>query len=192
MSRDHQPNPNTPENWNERWKAIALAQTKDPLVQQRLAAVANLVPPQATVLDLAAGAGLIRHGLHHPASYTPVDFSPEALKLCDVPGIQADCTKVPVPDDSYDTVLALEILEHLDHPRLVLNEAIRIASLQVIVTVPNNRLPPAQFAYHRRTWDLHQLSFFLHTFPEIIIAEFLTLSANIIANCFLRREEPSR
>lgn len=192
MSGDHQPNPNTPENWDARWKAIALAQNKDPLVQLRLKAVANLVPRKATVLDLAAGAGLIRHKLHDPASYTPVDFSPEALKLCDVPGIEADCTKVPVPDDSYDTVLALEIVEHLDHPRLVLNEAIRIARLQVIVTVPNLRLPNSQFSYHRRTWDQEQLSFFLHTFDEIVMVNLTVLTANIVANCTVTRKEPSR
>lgn len=185
MATQETPNPNTPENWDQRWRTIHLVHSADTWVNSRLTSVAELVPPNATVLDLAAGPGLIRHKLSHVVSYVPVDFSEEALKLSGVEGILADCTKVPVKDNAYHTVLAMEILEHLDDPRLLITEALRIARFQVITTAPNDRLPPKTFAYHRRTWTLSQLDEFLQSFPQIAFTSLFLAPANIIAQSIL-------
>lgn len=187
MSENHpqDPNPNTPENWDARWKTIGLTQDDDPWVQRRLARVAALVLPGTTVLDLAAGAALIRHKLTHAKAYVPVDFSPQALKLAGVPGIEAQCYNVPVHNDSYHTVLAMEILEHLDNPRSLITEALRIARFQIIVTVPDDRLSPEEFPYHRRTWTQYQLSDFLETFKDIAFTTFFQVPANIIAQAIV-------
>lgn len=183
-------NPNTPENWDRRWKNIGLVQTDDVWVQHRLKKVAQLVPDQATVIDLAAGPGLIRYNLPQCPRYTPVDFSPEALKLLGGHGIVATCTDVPVPPHSYHTVLAMEILEHLDDPYPLITEALRIARFQIIVTVPDDRLPPEEFPYHRRTWDQGHLSDFLRTFPGIAFTAFFQVPANIIAQSILKSKDP--
>lgn len=186
MSEDLGPNPNTSENWDARWKDIGLVQTKDVWVQARLDRVAELIPDQATVIDLAAGPGLIRHKLPQCASYTPVDFSEEALKLSGIEGIVAPCTDVPVPPHSYHTVLCMEILEHLDDPRPLIIEAARIARFQVIVTVPKERLGPEEFPYHRRTWNHGQLDHFLRTFEQIGFSAIFQVPANIIAQSILK------
>lgn len=179
------PNPNTPENWNARWETIGLNQNKDPWVQQRLNKVASLIPAGATVIDLAAGAALIRHQLPHVKTYVPVDFSAEALKLAEVPGIEAQCYNVPVHNDSYHTLLAMEILEHLDDPYPLIHEALRIARLQVIVTVPDDRLPPEQFPYHRRTWNEPLFTDFLRDFKPFSHVHIFHTAANLIAQCIL-------
>lgn len=137
-------------------------------------------------MDLAAGAATIRHKLPHAQTYVPVDFSPEALKLAEVPGIEATCINVPVHNDAYHTVLAMEILEHMDDPYPVIHEALRIARFQVIVTVPDDRLPPEHFPYHRRTWTQCQLHDFLTTFSTIDFTTFFQVPANIVAQSILK------
>lgn len=189
MSEDLGPNPNTPKAWDSLWKGIGLSQAKDVWIQARLEIVATLIPEGVSVIDLAAGPGFIRHRLSPHSLYTPVDFSPESLKLCEVPGILAPCTEVPVPDDSYHTVLCMEILEHLDDLRPLILEAVRIATFQVIVTVPDNRLPPEQFNMHRRTWDQGQFTDFLQTFPQFAHVTFFQAPANIIGQCVLKTED---
>lgn len=188
MSEDLGPNPNTPKAWDSLWKGIGLSQAKDVWIQARLKIVATLIPEGVSVIDLAAGPGFIRHKLSPHSLYTPVDFSPESLKLCEVPGILAPCTDVPVPDHSYHTVLCMEILEHLDDLRPLILEAVRIATFQVIVTVPDNRLPPEQFNMHRRTWDQEQFTDFLQTFPQFAHVTFFQAPANIIGQCVLKTE----
>jgi hypothetical protein len=50
----------------------------------------------------------------------------------------ADATRYPDPDRSADTVMALHLLEHLDHAAgdRVLDEAVRLARRRVVVAVP--------------------------------------------------------
>lgn len=40
-------------------------------------------------------------------------------------------------DDSFDVVVALDVLEHLEHCHLVLEEMIRVAKKAVIISLPN-------------------------------------------------------
>lgn len=50
----------------------------------------------------------------------------------------ADAAHVPLPDSSYDTVLALHLLEHLDgdHGDRVVAEALRVARSRLVLAVP--------------------------------------------------------
>src|SRR6516164_8278969 len=50
----------------------------------------------------------------------------------------ADATELPFPDESFDTVILGEIIEHLVHPHRVLEQAKRVLrnNGQLIVTVP--------------------------------------------------------
>jgi ubiquinone/menaquinone biosynthesis C-methylase UbiE len=50
--------------------------------------------------------------------------------------VQADANKLPFPDQSYDTVILAEILEHMDDPVATLNEAQRVGKL-ILISVPN-------------------------------------------------------
>ncbi len=55
----------------------------------------------------------------------------------DIPNfVQADASKLPFTDKSYDTAVLSEILEHVDDPVKCMKEAKRVAK-KVVITVPN-------------------------------------------------------
>jgi ubiquinone/menaquinone biosynthesis C-methylase UbiE len=49
----------------------------------------------------------------------------------------SDATNLNLPDNSVDTILSFECLEHLPDPELALKEYYRVARNNVILTVPN-------------------------------------------------------
>ncbi len=155
----------------------------------RVNTVSRMIPPGVSIIDLAAGAGIIRERLPRGTTYLPVDFSQKALDLCGVPGLLAPCTDVPVSDNSFHTVLCMEILEHLDQPHLLLLEACRIALHQVIVTVPNDRLPPEEFSMHRRVYKNRPFTDFLRSCGRFISIEISQTAANLVARCILSFRE---
>jgi len=178
-----QPNPNTPKNWDARWIAVDLAYRGDAWARARFTLVASLIPPDVSVLDVAAGPAHIRRYLKPGITYTPQDFSPEALRRAGGPGILSGCTKIPVSDHSFHTVLALEIIEHLDAPNRLLKECARIASHQVLLSVPNDRLSPSEWLYHRAVYSattFHQLLVESRLFAEIMYHQ---APGNLVAQC---------
>ena len=72
-----------------------------------------------------------------------VDFSPAALAWNQAHGMAqsplnvADVHHLPFPDDSFDLVLCLEVLEHLPDSALGLQELLRVARDYVLVSVPH-------------------------------------------------------
>lgn len=81
--------------------------------------------PRSKVLDVGCGTGkttaaLIKLGM----DVTGLDFSPSAISHCiSVFGSKAkftiaECDRMPFPDDYFDAVAAVHILEHLDDSQL--------------------------------------------------------------------------
>ena len=80
------------------------------------------------------------------AQYTAVDIDPDIITYLNyvtaggtnnLTILQADITKkIPMDDSSGDLVVMSEILEHLPYPKLAANEAIRLASKYIYITVP--------------------------------------------------------
>ena len=94
-----------------------------------------------SVLDLGCGLGgyskvLAERGLEVKA----LDVVPEYVERARSIGVDAevyDGERVPMADGSVDTVILLEVVEHLDDPARLLREARRVARLGVLVTTPN-------------------------------------------------------
>ncbi|HEY6780559.1 MAG TPA: methyltransferase domain-containing protein [Thermoleophilaceae bacterium] len=77
-----------------------------------------------------------------------------------------DGGRVPAVDDSVDTVILLEVLEHLDDPAALLAEARRVARRNVLVSVPDCtqefRGVPVEFSHmldvdHRQWFTVESL-----------------------------------
>lgn len=110
-------------------------------VSERARLTAKAVPTDAhTVLEVGSGDGLIIKALRK-AGHDPValDISQSALKH--IQGsklVQATGNRLPFPANSFDLVLACELLEHLPisiyHD--VLKEIARVTKRYIIITVP--------------------------------------------------------
>lgn len=116
------------------------AQRGAPVVLKLTREVARHVT--GSVLDLGCGLGILAEFVEGP--YLGVDFSPVAIRLAGERNTNphakfmlADICQFK-PSITYDTVVAVETLEHLDDPSLVAALAIRSAKQRIIVSVPQD------------------------------------------------------
>jgi hypothetical protein len=110
--------------------------------------------PPTTVLEIGAGEGAVLQrladsgfGQRHYAleiSASGVECVRDRKIASLVECRQFDGYAVPYADGTFDLAILTHVLEHVEHPRLLLNEAARVADY-VFVEVPlehNRRLPP--------------------------------------------------
>ena len=94
-----------------------------------------------SVLDLGCGPGGYSRALANAGlEVRALDVVPEYVERARSIGVDAevyDGEHVPLADGSVDTVILLEVLEHLDDPGRMLREARRVARRNVLVTTPN-------------------------------------------------------
>lgn len=97
----------------------------------KLDAMGRLLAPQLAgdVLDVGADRG--RLGRHVGGRYVGVDASAGADVTVDLE------EGLPFEDRSFDTVVAFDVLEHLDRAHAVFDELCRVADRWVVVGLPN-------------------------------------------------------
>lgn len=95
------------------------------------------------ILEVGAGEGevLARLGTRFPdVPVIGLDLPDPALAELwrggDLRGLFADATRLPFPDDSFDLVLAIEVLEHIPTPERALTELARVCSGTLVASVP--------------------------------------------------------
>jgi 2-polyprenyl-3-methyl-5-hydroxy-6-metoxy-1,4-benzoquinol methylase len=120
--------------------------------------ILGLLEPGASVLDLGCGAGpygkILMDAGH---DWRGIDFNPAAAALAHQSGISvevADATATEFDDDAFDHVLLIEVIEHIDEPSRILEEARRLARRSVIISVPNVAAIPLLFPYGVVPWHL--------------------------------------
>ena len=98
----------------------------------------------SSVLDAGCGEGetIRRLGGILPPSVTGIDIGERAIACARqrVPEATLMCGSVyelPFEDRSFDLVLCLEVLEHLDQPEAALAELRRVARDQLVLSVPH-------------------------------------------------------
>lgn len=98
------------------------------------------VPP-GDVLDVAAGAGYTSARLADLGHRVrAIDIHPEQFVPREIPFVKADLNhRLPFDDATFDGVLALEIIEHLEAPRAFVRELARVAKPggTVVISTPN-------------------------------------------------------
>jgi len=89
---------------------------------------------EGKILDIGSNNGMILKDLNLDITYIDLDVYP-------LPNfIQADAEFLPFKDESFDTIVLSEILEHVLNPIAILKEAKRVTKLKVIGTTPNEYL----------------------------------------------------
>jgi SAM-dependent methyltransferase len=125
------------------------------------AAAAELLPP-GSVLDVGCGVGHSYH-LLAPRETVGVDVEPSALAGQGRRTIVADMRELPLPDESFASVLSVQSIEHVPDPERALAEARRVLEPGgCAVFVTPNRLTfgrPDEIIdpYHDVEYDQHQL-----------------------------------
>ncbi|MEK7607791.1 MAG: methionine biosynthesis protein MetW [Patescibacteria group bacterium] len=128
---------------NNRW------QREDQTIQFRHKATLSMID-SGTVLDLGSGDGLLLVLLHERGVIGKgFDLSEEGVIKANKKGLDTkvfdfSSNKLPFPDNSFDTVVMLDILEHLYDPQFLLSEARRVSRKNIIVGVPNFSSLPAR------------------------------------------------
>jgi SAM-dependent methyltransferase len=126
------------------------------------AATAELLPPDGTVLDVGCGVGHSYH-LLAPRETVGVDVDAAALEGQDRRTIVADIRELPLPDAGFESVVAVQSIEHLRDPELALREVRRVLEPGgTAIFVTPNRLTfgrPDEIIdpYHEIEYDQHEL-----------------------------------
>lgn len=106
---------------------------------ERLAFLAEDLPSAGSVLDVGCGPGgwsawMVERGHRVVSCDAQAEFlrsAPAALSR-----IQADAARLPFPDRSFDAVVCLDVLEHIEDDLAALRELMRVARRRVLIAVP--------------------------------------------------------
>jgi len=94
-----------------------------------------------SVLDLGCGLGgyskVLADRGYEVRAYDVVPGYVQRARALGVDAAVYDGERLPLSDDAVDTVMLLEVIEHLDDPVPLLREARRVARRNVLVTTPN-------------------------------------------------------
>jgi SAM-dependent methyltransferase len=121
--------------------------------------------PAHHLLDIGSGTGanlsLLRDVVGAAGTVTAIDFSPLALRFAAdhaaLPGVallQGDALRLPFPDDQFDVITMLDVLEHLSDDSRALSEVFRVLK-------PGGHLVFSVPAY-QHLWSAHDTA--LHHF----------------------------
>lgn len=83
------------------------------------------------VLDVGADRCHLRELLPAIADYTGIGFGDVDME------VNLETSPIPFPDNSFDCVLCLDVLEHLDSIHAVFDELTRVSKKYVIISLPN-------------------------------------------------------
>ena len=96
--------------------------------------IANIDTPGLKILDIGSGAGFLSNALSLKGhKVTGIDLSQKSLDLAKqfdptktVDYLYADANSLPFDDHMYDVVCAMDIVQHVDNPRQLIEEASRV------------------------------------------------------------------
>jgi ubiquinone/menaquinone biosynthesis C-methylase UbiE len=125
-------------------------QTKNPIARltidgfyRRLAETVRNIPAQS-ILDAGCGEGETLERLRDllPPVVVGFDLNPDSVAYAAQRFPKGTFTvenvyHLPYPDQNFDLVLCLEVLEHLERPTDALRELARVARMSIVVSVPN-------------------------------------------------------
>jgi SAM-dependent methyltransferase len=126
------------------------------LYRSKFEEVARLLDPRTkTLLDVGCRDGRLKNHLPGTIEYSGIDLSPGPLvsKVCNIE------QGIPYPDNAFDAVVALDVLEHTDNIWFSFSELVRISRRQLMMVLPNSYHWKERLRYLRgKEGDKHKLS----------------------------------
>lgn len=107
----------------------------------------SIDPKTLSILDLGCGEGMLLEKLlqRFPQADTMgIDYMNENVQICEslgLPAQQGDLYHLPIHDNSIETLLLIEVIEHLSNPEKALGEVGRVLKPngKVIIVFPNDK-----------------------------------------------------
>lgn len=154
-------------------QASILVDKNAPGTQERVLSILQTMPP-GKLLDAPAGEGALSQRLRQSHNVIPVDIDEKYFRLTGLPFKRVDLNK-PLPFDgsSFDYVVSIEGIEHLENPFLCIREFSRVlkAGGSLILTTPNimsvkSRTRFLFYSYHDFFRFIKPGENFRHNLPE--------------------------
>lgn len=115
--------------------------------------LASLDGTDRRILDIGCGCGLNTVNLNRFGSTFPLDISEKALCFCRERGLErlvrSGVNPLPFKDNSFELIVASDLIEHLDDDSSALKEFYRVLKKNgiILLTVPAH---PSLYSYHDR------------------------------------------
>jgi ubiquinone/menaquinone biosynthesis C-methylase UbiE len=142
------------------------------------------LPQGGRMLDVGCGTGAVMEFLKSRGEIEGVDMSEEALKYCRAKSLNVRhglADKIDYPDETFDVVLALDVLEHLDNDGAAINEIHRILKTGgiFIATVPAHKF---LWSYHDESLH-HKRRYAKKEFEDLLGKQFKVSLVSWIHAC---------
>jgi 2-polyprenyl-3-methyl-5-hydroxy-6-metoxy-1,4-benzoquinol methylase len=131
------------------------------------------------VLDIGCGIGAYTRALSQDGyECVGIEDNQTYVDDCRKSGLRVQCMnahRLEFPTESFDTVIMVEVLEHLSNPILALQEAFRVAKQNVMLSVPNIDVIPIMSKYQVVPWHLLEathINFFTPKILELTLKKF--------------------
>jgi len=149
------------------WEELNLSESN----KERIKVLIEMIPKDVnSVADIGCGNGMFLNELKKNLKIKElvgIDFSEKAMEGVTTEKIVGDITEIPISDNKYDLVSALEVLEHLNTGEYLRakEELARVSKKYILVSVPFNEDLELEFfkcpncktryntAHHKRTFS---------------------------------------
>ncbi len=140
----------------------------------RVQGIQNITSKNDVILDVGCGTGsilrtLIKQGYTNLCGYEHSTVSVERLSKLGITMRQGTLPEITFDNNTFDIVIASEVMEHILFHKRFLREVIRVLKPggQALIYVPNNCLGPIDEPSHVRTYTKESLELLLSQFGEI-------------------------
>ena len=114
--------------WIHEWKI------KDKRVKRLTLEISNLIDSKSTILDVGCGDGTLAKSVSEDSNASQVHGIDVLIrKDCKIPCSHFDGSIIPYPDSSFDYILLVDVLHHIDNPESLFKECIRVSRNGIIV-----------------------------------------------------------
>ena len=138
------------------------------------------------LLDLGCGVGGYSRVLANEGfDVQALDVNPAYVAIARGLGVDArqyDGVRIPLADGAVETVFMVEVLEHVPQPERLIAEVARVASKNVVVTVPNNTQRFNEMIAWSHMLDVDHKNFFtVESLRSLLLAEFSSVEVRQVA-----------
>jgi len=173
-------NLNTKKYWDLSWTQRIKDENSENRYLDLRKKICQIIKRDSNVLDVGCGSGMFMKMLRTElnCSCTGIDISDVSIDCARSRGFKGYITKLPVLPaeilkNKYDAITILETLEHLDHPGKALIALREIMDSEgiLIITVPNNCMPPSEIDEHQQIFTIESLSSLVNHYYKVDMAD---------------------